>query len=103
MKTNLGLLLFILMITITSGVAQNRVDHRQKMQHARIADGRADGEITKGEGMMLRREQGHIRRAERRAKADGQLTPNEKMRLERKQNRASRHIRRAKNNPINNN
>jgi hypothetical protein len=58
------------------------------------------GEVTPGEATMLKGEQRHIRRLERRAKADGTITPREKLRLERKQNRASRHIHRAKNNSI---
>jgi acetyl-CoA carboxylase carboxyltransferase component len=103
MKTNLLVLFFVLMIGVTSGLAQNRVDGRQKAQRVRIANGRAEGEVTKGEAVLLRKEQRHIRRAERRAKSDGSLTPREKMRLERKQDRASRHIRRAKSNPLDNN
>ncbi len=100
-------LIVVLMFVLTAltGFSQStdRVDKRQVVQRARIADGRRDGEVTKREGTALRMEQRHIRRAERRAKSDGEVTRQEKRRLERKQDRASRHIRRAKNNKIDNN
>lgn len=80
-----------------------RADVRQHAQRARIAEGRADGELTKREAAGLNVEQRHIRRSERRAKADGEVTVQEKMRLERKQNRSNRHIRRAKHNEKDNN
>lgn len=75
-----------------------RTDVRQGAQQARIAEGRRSGEVNNGEARVLRAEQRHIRRSERRAKADGDVNVVEKRRLERKQDRASRHIRRAKNN-----
>ncbi|MBX2899833.1 MAG: hypothetical protein KF775_09280 [Cyclobacteriaceae bacterium] len=77
-----------------------RTDVRQKTQRARIAEGRADGDLTNGEAAALNRQQRHIRRTERRAKADGTVTASEQRRLDRKQNRASRNIRRAKHNGI---
>lgn len=70
---------------------------RQSVQQARIAEGRASGELTRSETRALKAEQRHIRRVERRAKADGEVTPDEKMRLNNMQNRANRHIRRQKN------
>jgi hypothetical protein len=72
------------------------VDTRQTAQRARIAEGRASGELTRKETARLRGEQRRIRRTERRAKADGTVTPRERARLERKQNRANRDIRRQK-------
>ena len=80
-----------------------RVNTRQATQQTRIAEGRATGELTRGETRALRTEQRHIRRSERRAKADGDVTLGERRRLERKQDRANRHIRRAKHNPIDTN
>lgn len=77
-----------------------RVDTRQKIQRARIADGVVDGEVTRREAAGLRKNQRHIRRAERRAKSDGVVTPRERVRLEKKQDRASRRIRRAKTNEL---
>jgi hypothetical protein len=94
-------LLLILSVVYVQAQSQTpRTDTRQKVQRARIAEGRLDGDLTKREATSLKMEQRHIRRAERRAKADGVVTPREKMRLERKQNRANRHIRRAKHNSI---
>ncbi len=80
-----------------------RVNTRQAAQQTRIAEGKASGELTKGETRALRAEQRHIRRSERRAKADGDVTAGERRRLERKQDRANRHIRRAKNNNLDTN
>jgi len=71
-------------------------DTRQATQRARIAEGRASGELTRKETARLRGEQRRIRRTERRAKADGTVTPAERTRLQRKQNRANRDIRRQK-------
>jgi hypothetical protein len=90
-------------LTVNAQSQTPRADVRQKSQRARIAEGRASGELTPGEAALLNKQQRHIRRVERRAKADGQVTPAEKARLERKQNRASRNIRRAKHNAIDRN
>jgi hypothetical protein len=78
-----------------------KVDARQKNQHARIHHGKNSDEQTRRETALLRKEQKHIRRAERRAKADGDVTGVERRKLDRKQDRASRHIRRANNNDAN--
>ncbi|GAB1444857.1 MAG: hypothetical protein KF860_16825 [Cyclobacteriaceae bacterium] len=80
-----------------------RTDVRQHAQRARIVEGKRSGEVTQGEAALLKGEQRHIRRAERRAKSDGEVTGKEKLRLERKQDRASRHIRKAKHNGVDNN
>jgi hypothetical protein len=101
-----GITLMILLTGAIALFAQNttpRADARQKAQRARIAQGRASGELTPGEAAVLNRQQRHIRRVERRAKADGQVTAAEKAKIERKQNRASRNIRRAKNNRLDRN
>lgn len=102
---NTIILTFVTAIMLIAGSAlgQTRSDRRQKAQQVRIAEGRSTGEITRGESVLLRKQQRHIRRSERRAKADGELSPREKAKLERKQDRASRTIRRAKNNAIDNN
>ena len=73
-----------------------RVDARQAHQQARIADGVADGSLTKPEARHLQKQQRHIRHAERHAKADGVVTARERHRLHRLQDRASRHIHRQK-------
>jgi E3 ubiquitin-protein ligase DOA10 len=71
-------------------------DVREGTQRARIAEGRASGELTRKEARRLNMQQRHIRRTERRAKADGNVTPQEQKKLRREQNRASRAIRRQK-------
>lgn len=76
----------------------SRADKRQGRQGARIRQGVKSGELTKGETRKLRRQQGHIRRAEKRMQNDGQMTKREKARLERMQDRASKNIHRKKHN-----
>lgn len=93
-------LLFAVAFTSSGQTQTPRADVRQKAQRARIAQGRASGELTPGEAAVLNRQQRHIRRVERRAKADGEVSPAEKARIERKQNRASRNIRRSKSNNL---
>ncbi|MEQ9592037.1 MAG: hypothetical protein RLN86_05530 [Cyclobacteriaceae bacterium] len=83
--------------------SSQRVDARQTAQRTRIVEGRSSGEVTNREASILRKQQGHIRRAERKAEADGELTRRERRRLERKQDKASRTIRRAKHNDLDNN
>ena len=93
-------------IIALAGFSQDRTPRanaRQAAQQARIAEGKRSGEVTQGESALLRSEQRHIRRSERRAKADGEVSIRERRRLERKQDKANRHIRRAKNNSIDNN
>jgi hypothetical protein len=98
------LLPFILIAVVAFSQERTpRADVRQANQQTRIVQGRATGEVTQREARVLRAEQRHIRRSERRAKADGEVTVAERRKLERKQDRSSRHIRRAKHNQIDNN
>jgi hypothetical protein len=90
----------MLLITIASVQAQSGVNTRQKAQRVRIAEGRIDGDLTRGEAALLNRQQRHIRRSECAAKADGVVTVRESRELHRKQQRASHMIRRAKHNPV---
>lgn len=90
----------MLLITIASVQAQSSVNARQKAQRARIAEGRVDGDLTRGEAALLNKQQRHIRRSECAAKADGVVTMRERRELHRKQQRANHTIRRAKHNPI---
>jgi hypothetical protein len=73
-----------------------RVDARQARQEARIADGVADGTLTRPEARHLQKQQRHIRQAERHAKADGTVTAQERHRLHRLQDHAGRSIHRQK-------
>ncbi len=89
-----------LAMTAQAQMATSRADNRERTQHARIHEGRKDGELTNREAAALNSEQHSVRRIERRANADGEVTRREKLRIEKKQDRASRHIRMAKNNTI---
>ncbi len=73
-----------------------KVNARQHAQRGRIQQGKNNLDQTRGETALLRSEQRHIRRSERRAKADGRVTRMERRRLDAKQDRASRHIHRAR-------
>lgn len=71
---------------------------RQHMQHSRIHQGVATGELSEKEIKFLRQEQKQIGRMKKRAKSDCKMTRAEKARINKKQNQANRHIRRFKNN-----
>ena len=73
-----------------------RVDAGQARQEARIAEGVADGSLTRPEARRLQQQQRHIRLVERHAKADGTVTAQEHRRLAKLQNHASRNIHRQK-------
>jgi len=75
-----------------------RIDRREARQHARIRQGARSGQLTRHEGRVLRRDQRHIARVERRAKADGVVTPQERRRITHAQNRENRRIYRLKHN-----
>jgi hypothetical protein len=84
---------------ISSDSAQaGRIGDRQVHQHARIDQGVADGQLTRGETHTLRDEQRAIRTSKRAAWSDGHLTPQERGRMERMQDRASADIYRLKHN-----
>ncbi len=97
MKKGIVLLTFIVFgITILASAQTPGVDQRQQNQRHRIHEGVASGELTRRETANAIHHQGHIRRAERRAKSDGVVTGRERARLHHKQNKASRHLARNK-------
>jgi hypothetical protein len=102
MKRTLLFFSFILLINVGLLAQETtpKVDARQNAQQQRIQQGKQSGEISRNEAARVRKEQKHIRRAERRAKADGDVTAAERRKLDRKQDRASRHIHRANNNEV---
>jgi hypothetical protein len=105
MKTTSLAVAVLMCLTIATAWAQTetpRATTRQKAQHARIHQGVQEGEITKGEARLLRKQQRHIRRTKQAAKTDGVVTPQEKAVIERKQDRASRNIKRARHNALDN-
>jgi hypothetical protein len=75
-----------------------RIDRREALQRARIAEGRRCGELTRREMVRLNAGQRRVHRLERRAGADGIVTRIERRRIERTQNRESRAIYRLKHN-----
>lgn len=97
------ILFFILstMLAIGSAQAQAIADPSTKTeirQRARIAEGRADGSLTRHEKKQLKRQQRHIRRMKKKAAADGTITPGEKQKITKAQRRANRNIYRKKHN-----
>ena len=75
-----------------------REARREARQHARIVQGRRNGQLTRPEAMRLRAGQRRIRRAERRADRDGFMSRAERRRIERMQDRQSARIYRLKHN-----
>lgn len=75
-----------------------RIDRREALQRARIAEGRRSGDLTRGELARLNAGQRRVHRMERRASADGAITRAERRRIERAQDRQSRAIFRLKHN-----
>jgi hypothetical protein len=82
--------------TAQAQVATPKVNQKQKTQQVRIAHGVANGSLSRAEAKVLRKQQRHINRVERRAKADGVVTGKERAVLNRKQRNASRQIRKQK-------
>lgn len=97
MKTPI-LTVLVILVSLTSAHARDRVDNRQLRQQARIHAGKESGELTQNEAARLRMSKREVRRLERRAEADGNVTPGEAARLERRQDARSRQIHRLKNN-----
>jgi hypothetical protein len=99
MKKMMVLFAFVAVIGLYQARAQTAtpgIDQREAVQHARIREGVATGELTRREAAQARHNQRSIRRSERRAKADGEVTARERANIQRKQNRASRQLRRNK-------
>lgn len=85
-------------LTASAQTVTPKINKTQKVQQVRIAHGVANGTLTKREVKLLKVQQGHIRRVERRAKADGVVTPRERAVINRKQSKASRQIKQQKRN-----
>ena len=98
-KTGVILLAGVLVSLLASAaLATPRIDSRQAHQRARIAHGRASGQLTRREAARLRAGQRQVRRMERCAESDGLVTRGERRRVERVQDRESRAIYRLKHN-----
>lgn len=71
---------------------------RQARQAARIQQGVATGELTRGETARLAAQQAHIQVVKVKARADGVVTARERARLDHMQDQNSRTIYRLKHN-----
>ncbi len=76
----------------------DRFDRRQDRQHSRIEQGVRGGELTRKETKVLRKEQRHVDRLERKFKRDGHLDRFERRTLKREYDHAGGHIRKLKHN-----
>ena len=95
------MLLTGVLASLIAGVAiagTPRIDRREALQRARIAEGRRSGELTRPELARLNAGQRKVHRMERRAQADGFVTRGERRRIERAQDRQSRATYRLKHN-----
>lgn len=75
-----------------------RINAREARQHARIHQGVASGQLTRGEAARLRAGQRGVHRMERIAKSDGVVTRRERAIIGHAQNHENRVIRRMKHN-----
>jgi hypothetical protein len=75
-----------------SAQSMGSIDAREANQQERIEQGRADGQLTRGEARRLEQGEQRIDRYEARARADGGVTPQERQHLDGMLNRESRDI-----------
>jgi hypothetical protein len=83
---------------VSAQTATPNINQRQANESARINQGVASGELSKGETAKLRTEQRAIRAEKRAFKADGKVTHAERAKLRADQRKASRHIYNKKHN-----
>lgn len=93
-----------LILTITMVVsammlnAQQREDMNLKGEKARLRQGVASGEVTRGEARKARKEMNDVRVAKQNAKADGVVTVDERKEIAKQDRQADRTIHRVKHN-----
>jgi hypothetical protein len=75
-----------------SAQSMGSIDAREANQQERIQQGRADGQLTRGEARRLEQGEQRIDRYEARARADGVVTPQERQHLDGMLNRESHDI-----------
>ena len=83
---------------VSSVLAQNEINERQRNQQKRIGEGVENGSLTPGETARLEKQEGAIHhevKTERRANG-GTLTAQERRQVNRQQNRESKRIYRQK-------
>lgn len=88
----LGVYVDISAAQTTPAKSTPRISQRQKNQRARIREGVASGELTKGEAKELRKDQKEIQAEKKAAKADGVVTKSERKEIRKDQKRASKDI-----------
>jgi hypothetical protein len=82
--------------TTNSGTRSPHINHRERRQQRRIAEGIESGQLTARETARLERQEARIRAQERRDKADGNFTAQERRQINRELNRESKRIYRQK-------
>lgn len=90
----------LLLGSVSSVLAQNEINQRQRNQQKRIGEGVEHGSLTPGETAHLEKQEAAIHhevKTERKANG-GALTAQERRQVNRKQNRESRRIYRDKHN-----
>jgi hypothetical protein len=83
---------------VSSVLAQNEINERQRNQQKRIGEGMENGSLTPGEAARLEKQEGTIHhevKTERQANG-GTLTARERRQVNRQQNRESKRIYRQK-------
>jgi methionine-rich copper-binding protein CopC len=88
----------LLLGSVSSVLAQNQVNQRQRNQQKRIAEGVENGSLTPAETARLERQEAAIHhevKTERKANG-GKLTPQERREVNRQQDRESKRIYRQK-------
>jgi len=88
----------LLLGSVSSVLAQNEVNQRQRNQQKRIAEGVENGSLTPAETARLERQEAAIHhevKTERKANG-GKLTPQERRQVNRQQDRESKRIYRQK-------
>jgi len=94
----LGMFLAAFAASTIAQTATPRTTDRQRMQHARIYEGRVSGDLTRRETKELRHQQHLINCHKKAVKADGVVTKRERAGLQMHQNKANMDIRRKKHN-----
>ncbi|MCI0661955.1 MAG: hypothetical protein L0220_12870 [Acidobacteria bacterium] len=91
------LAIMVIAIFPVMGLAQGRINERQRNQHQRIHQGIRSGELTRREAHRLHSQQARIRAREYHLRrSGGEFTARERYRIQRQLNRSSRGIYRQK-------
>jgi hypothetical protein len=91
------LAIMVIAIFPVMGMAQGRINERQRNQQARIRQGIRNGELTRREASRIQSQQARIRVRETYARrSGGEFTARERYRIQRQLNRSNRNIYRQK-------